>query len=213
MSIDQGKRLQKTIDALMASYRKYPEIEHISSIELPSKQKIINLLEDIQVLLFPGLIRQESFNQINLPHVVGQKTVSIFYRLKEAIEQVLCWKESEEGKNCVELPEFAEKVENITFEFLEHIPKLRTVLSEDVNAILKGDPASVSKREIVLAYPGVEAVSVFRVAHFLHKKGVPLIPRIKAILEKKSDWLVIGRSVTKGNIKKNLENLIKHLNQ
>ena len=61
---------------------------------------------------------------------------------------------------------------------MEYLPTLREVLSEDVEAILRGDPASVSKREIVLAYPGLQAVSVFRIAHFFHQRGVPLIPRI-----------------------------------
>jgi len=178
MSTDQGKRLQNVIDALMASYRKHPEIEHIGTVDLPAKESIVSLVEDIQVLLFPGLIRQESFDHLNLPHVVGQQTVSIFYRLKEAIELVLCWKASQEGEHCEELPEFEQQVEAIAFEFLEYIPELRDILSEDVDAILQGDPASVSKREIVLAYPGLQAVSVYRIAHFLHERGVPLIPRI-----------------------------------
>ncbi len=178
MSTDQGKRLQNVIDALMASYRKHPEIEHIGTVDLPAKESIVSLVEDIQVLLFPGLIRQESFDYLNLPHVVGQQTVSIFYRLKEAIELVLCWKASQEGEHCEELPEFEGQVEVIAFEFLEYIPELRDILSEDVDAILQGDPASVSKREIVLAYPGLQAVSVYRIAHFLHERGVPLIPRI-----------------------------------
>ena len=178
MSTDQGKRLQNVIDALMASYRKHPEIEHIGTVDLPAKESIVSLVEDIQVLLFPGLIRQESFDSLNLPHLVGQQTVSIFYRLKEAIELVLCWKASQEGERCEDLPEFKGQVEAIAFEFLEFIPELRDILSEDVDAILQGDPASVSKREIVLAYPGLQAVSVYRIAHFLHERGVPLIPRI-----------------------------------
>ena len=178
MSTDQGKRLQNSINALISSYKKHPEIEHISNIELPTKENIVSLIEDIQVLLFPGLVRQESFDNLNLPHLIGQQTVSIYYRLKEAIIQVLCWKVSEEGKNCGELPEFGEKIENIVFEFLEFLPQLRQILSEDVDAILRGDPASVSKREIVLAYPGLQAVSVYRIAHFLHQRDVPLIPRI-----------------------------------
>ena len=169
MSTDQGKRLQNVIDALMASYRKHPEIEHIGTVDLPAKESIVSLVEDIQVLLFPGLIRQESFDYLNLPHMVGQQTVSIFYRLKEAIELVLCWKASQEGEHCEELPEFEEQVKAIAFEFLEYIPELRDILSEDVDAILQGDPASVSKREIVLAYPGLQAVSVYRIAHFLHE--------------------------------------------
>ena len=178
MSTDQGKRLQNVIDALMASYRKHPEIEHIDTVDLPAKTSIVSLVEDIQVLLFPGLIRQESFDYLNLPHMVGQQTVSIFYRLKEAIELVLCWKASQEGEHCEEIPEFERQVEAIAFEFLEYIPELRDILSEDVDAILQGDPASVSKREIVLAYPGLQAVSVYRIAHFLHERDVPLIPRI-----------------------------------
>ena len=178
MSSDQTKRLQKMIDTLMLSYNENQDIEHISEMKIPAKESIINLTEDIQVLLFPGLIRQESFDNLNLPHLIGQKTVSIFYRLKEAIELVLCWKSSLEGKSCKDSPEFGEQVENITYEFLGYLPKLRKVLSADVDAILVGDPASVSKREIVLAYPGIQAVSVFRIAHFLHQRGVPLIPRI-----------------------------------
>ncbi len=178
MSIKQEKRLQNTINALLTSYRKHPEIEHISDIALPAKENIIALIEDIQVLLFPGLIRQDSFDSLNLPHLIGQQTVSIFYRIKEAIEQVLCWKATEEGKNCDEQQEFGKQVESIAFELLEYLPKLRDILSEDVDAILSGDPASVSKREIVLAYPGLQAVSVYRIANFLHKRNVPLLPRI-----------------------------------
>ena len=113
MSKDKGKRLQKTIDALMVSYQEHPEIEHIGVIALPTKESIVKLVEDIQVLLFPGLIRQESFDNLNLPHIVGQQTVSIFYRLKEFIELVLCWKASQEGENCEEQPEFGEQVVNI----------------------------------------------------------------------------------------------------
>tara|TARA_Y100001970_G_C14255129_1_gene874769 strand:+ start:3415 stop:4344 length:930 start_codon:yes stop_codon:yes gene_type:complete len=178
MKIDKEKRLQKTIDILLKSYKKYPEIEHISEISLPAKENIISIIEDLQVLLFPGLIKQIDFNNLNLPHLIGNQTISIYYRLKDAIEQVLCWKATEEGKNCKEIPEFGNQIDTIVFEFLEFLPQLREILSEDVEAILRGDPASISKREIVLAYPGLEAVSVFRIANFLHKKNVPLLPRI-----------------------------------
>ena len=128
MTIKQEKRLQNTINALLNSYKKHPEIEHISDIALPAKENIIALIEDIQVLLFPGLIRQDSFDNLNLPHMIGQQTVSIYYRLKDSIEQVLCWKATEEGKNCNEQQEFGEQVESIAFELLEYLPKLRGIL-------------------------------------------------------------------------------------
>ena len=50
MSSDQGKRLQKMIDTLMLSYNENQDIEHIGEINIPAKESIINLTEDIQVL-------------------------------------------------------------------------------------------------------------------------------------------------------------------
>ena len=117
MSKEQGKRLQKAIDALMVSYNEHPDIEHIGTMDIPAKENIVTLTEDIQVLLFPGLIRQESFDNLNLPHLVGQQTVSIFYRLKEAIELVLCWKASLEGERCQEKPEFGAQVETLLLNY------------------------------------------------------------------------------------------------
>ena len=129
MSSKKEKRLLNAISTILDSYKKYPEIEHISNISLPTKENIISLVEDIQVLLFPGLIKQKSFDDLNLPHMIGQQTVSIYYRLKNAIEKVLCWKASEEGRNCDDLPEFGEQVESIVFEFLEFLPELSSPLN------------------------------------------------------------------------------------
>jgi serine O-acetyltransferase len=176
--ISREVRLRNAVDSLLESYIKHPEIERIGTVSLPAKESIIQLAEDILVMLFPGLIRQESFDQLNLPYVMGQKTVSIFYRMRDALEQVLCWEASQEGQNCSEHMDFSEQVEALVFEFLEDLPRLRDVLAEDVDAIMEGDPAATSKREVVLAYPGLQALSVFRIANYLHRREVPLIPRI-----------------------------------
>ena len=91
---------------------------------------------------------------------------------------MLCWKFSNEGNDCLEDQQFSDQVEEIIFSFLEYLPDLRKILVEDVEAILRGDPAAVSIREIVLAYPGLLAISVYRIANFLHRLSLPLIPRI-----------------------------------
>ena len=178
MNESRQEKLNQVLGKLLDSYREYSEIELIGSVGLPAKDSIIKLVDDILVVLYPGLIRQESFDHLNLPYLAGQKLVSILERLELFIEQVLCWKFSQEGENCRENQEFGEEVEQISFSFLEYLPSLREVLAQDVEAILKGDPAAVSRREIVLAYPGLIAVSVYRIANFLHKQKVPLIPRI-----------------------------------
>ena len=81
-----------------------------------------------------SLIRQESFDHLNLPYLAGQKLVSILERLELYTEQVLCWKFSQEGENCRENQEFGEEVEQISFSFLEYLPSLREVLAQDVEA-------------------------------------------------------------------------------
>ena len=178
MGVNRESKLKQVLDRLMQSYREHPDIELIGTLDLPAKDSIIQLVEDILVLLYPGLIRQESFDHLNLPYLAGQKLVSILERLEEYTEQVICWKFSQEGADCSKNRQFGEEVEKIAFSFLEYLPELRETLTEDVDAILRGDPAAVSKLEIVLAYPGLLAISVYRIAHFLQRLNVPLIPRI-----------------------------------
>ena len=88
MATDQGNRLQNVIDTLMVSYNEHRDIEHIGDMNIPAKESIINLTEDIQVLLFPGLIRQESFDKLNLPHLIGQKIV--YFPKKNMMKIFLC---------------------------------------------------------------------------------------------------------------------------
>ena len=71
-----------------------------------------------------------------------------------------------------------EKAEEITFEFLGKLPKIREYVETDVQAAFDGDPAAYNKDEIIYSYPGLYAIIVNRLAHELFLLGVPLIPRI-----------------------------------
>ena len=77
MSIKRQEKLDQVLNQLLKSYREHSEIELIGSVELPAKDSIIRLVDDILVVLYPGLIRQESFDYLNLPYLAGQKLVSI----------------------------------------------------------------------------------------------------------------------------------------
>ena len=70
------------------------------------------------------------------------------------------------------------KANEVVFEFMKKIPKIREYLNTDIEAAYEGDPAAFSEDEIILAYPGLFAISVYRVAHEIHKLGVPMMPRI-----------------------------------
>ena len=172
------KRLSNAINEILASYGKHPEIQGISRSTLPVKESIIALAKDIQVLLFPGLLRQESLEPLDLPYIIGQKTVSIFHRMRDYMEQVLCWDLMQGEGDCSTNEDFTAKVREIAMAFIEELPQMREVLAEDVEGIFGADPAARSRREIVLAYPGIQALSIHRIAHFLYNKGIPLLPRI-----------------------------------
>src|SRR5207253_4275763 len=74
--------------------------------------------------------------------------------------------------------DFEAEAHQVVIRFLESLPELRQILAEDVQAAYEGDPAAKNLDEIIFCYPGVSAVTVFRIAHELHRLGVPLIPRM-----------------------------------
>ncbi len=175
---DTEKRLQDIVHAVLQSYKKHPDLERIGQTHLPTKEEIVALVQDIQMLLFPGFIRQEMLDPLALPYIIGQKTASIFHRLQNYMEEVLCWEVSQKGFNCQDDPQFSKRVSGIALEFLEYLPTLREVLAKDVDVLYEGDPAARSRQEIVISYPGIQAISVHRIAHFLYEHKIPLLPRI-----------------------------------
>lgn len=174
----KSERLQSSVNELLESYEQHPQIQYINSAKLPTKQEIIHLTEDILTLIFPGLIRQESLDSLGFPYRIGQKMSSLFIQLQDYIQKILCWKLAQAGKDCQTTPYFQDNIEQIAFEFLENLPHLRKTLAIDIQAFYEGDPAANSHREVVLAYPGLQALSVHRIAHFFYQKKVPLLPRI-----------------------------------
>ena len=176
--MNNEKGLDAAVSSILESYRKHPDLERIGKKQLPAREDIILLVQDIQMLLFPGFIREERLEPLELPYIIGQKTVSIFKRLQIFMEQVLCWEIAQEGQNCHDDPSFASRVEQVAMEFLESIPQMRDILAEDVSAFYEGDPAARSQQEIILGYPGINALSIHRISHFFYEKNIPLLPRI-----------------------------------
>ena len=62
--------------------------------------------------------------------------------------------------------------------FLHQLPNLRAQLAKDVEAAWSGDPACTGYEEVIFCYPGLLAITIYRLAHALHQLEVPLIPRI-----------------------------------
>ncbi len=164
-------RQEEIVTGLLKSYQEIGGINHLDCANLPSKHVIETLCDDLLHLLFPGFFSEEAVSVEELPLVVNELVANVRSRLSEEIGHSLRYKNgSESGSQA--------QAQDLCCKFLATLPEVRRLLQTDVEAAYEGDPAARSYEEIILAYPGLEAIAVQRAAHQLHKMGVPLIPRM-----------------------------------
>ena len=148
---------------------------HIDNEPIPSEGYVIEVIDKLREILFPGYFTRERIDPINLKYYMGQSIAVLFDMLSEQIAHSI-------RHDCLryDLPctECEEQGQNITLAFLETIPSLRKKLATDVEATYIGDPAAKSHDEIIFSYPGIFAITIYRVAHKLFDFKVPLLPRI-----------------------------------
>lgn len=169
-------QIPEIVEEIVGSVRETNRTHHIGRHELPDRDEVIRILRDLQSLLFPGYFRQRlSFS--NLQFFIGDLIDSLFFRMSDEIAGAL---RHESCEKCGEVGsiDLREKAESITAEFLKRVPRMRALLEKDLQAAYDGDPAAKSYAEIVMCYPGFEAITTHRIAHELLVLGVPLIPRI-----------------------------------
>lgn len=142
---------------------------------LPSRDVIYNIVEELRAVLFPGYFGFSDVNFKSVKYHIGAIIDRIQYPLQEQIRRGLCFACTEPECNCG--PD-DEKALKITREFLHNLPALQKQLANDVQAAFDGDPAALVKDEIIFCYPGLTAITNYRLAHELYKLGVPLIPRM-----------------------------------
>jgi serine O-acetyltransferase len=170
------KGLPTLVDGIMKNYETSGGMDHLSGKDLPSKKVVIEVLEDILTIIFPGYLGKTEITKSNVKYVLGNTLNDVYVRLTAETEKSLkhiCRK----NKLCSE-DVCHRRAEIVVKELLEKVPEIREFLSGDIEAAYKGDPAAISTEEIILSYPYVLAITTYRVAHELYLRGVPLIPRI-----------------------------------
>ncbi|MBN1447238.1 MAG: serine acetyltransferase [Bacteroidetes bacterium] len=168
---------QELTEALLQSYETEGGINHLHGSTLPSRDAIIDIVRDIEALLFPGFFRDEHLSASNLRYLTGSRLVQVYENLVVEVQRNLYFDLRERGNGPGE-QEVREQACAIVEHFFRSLPALRDILSTDVSALLEGDPAARSREEIILSYPGLRAIAVHRVAHFLWTHGVRLIARM-----------------------------------
>jgi serine O-acetyltransferase len=125
------------------------------------------LTQDLLQMIFPGFITEGHAPAGDLTQETAVRLTGLQARLEKEI-----------AKSLEVHPVDGRDAESLALEFLSRLPGVRDLVQTDVEAAYQGDPAAASREEIVLAYPGVEAVAVFRLAHLLHELGVAFLPRM-----------------------------------
>lgn len=161
-------------DQLVASYARVGGINHLDGKNLPSKHAITIITIDLLRLLFPGFFSEKLIHSSEIKVQTATLLDTVAGTLEDEIYKSLEYHPP---------PEFATKdfrgaAHSRTMEFLESLPRLREILQTDVEAAYNGDPAALSKEEVIVAYPFIETIAVQRLAHELYLKNIPLIPRI-----------------------------------
>ncbi len=152
-----------------------PKLQHLDVAPLPDKSSIIQILDDILEVIYPGYHGEKHLEESNVDYHIGDLLDSIYSRLTEEIYRSVRPACELTGNLCAHCYSIAE---DQALDLLHRIPDLRRQLAEDVQAAYDGDPAAKSTNEVIFAYPAIYAISVYRVSHELNRVGVPLLPRI-----------------------------------
>ena len=162
-------------DALLSDYAQGRAIDRIEPFSQPDREVIISIINKLKRLLFPGYFRDPSYRVYSMQHSLAVLMEDVAYHLGQQIAIALRMGETVDAARAQELDALAQE---LTVQFLERLPQVRALLETDLEAAFEGDPAATSRDEIIIAYPGLQAIMVNRIAHVLFELRIPLIPRI-----------------------------------
>lgn len=174
---DYNNRIQTTIQKLSEpdSYKLVCH-EHLHGEPLPSNNNIIKIIELVREILFPGYFGNTTLRLDIAKHYMGVYIDELHQLLSGEILAGMCFECTDTTINKVE--KHRGNAEKATVEFIEYLPEIRRQLVTDVEATFLNDPAAKNFGEVIFSYPGIRAITNYRMAHRLLQLDVPLIPRI-----------------------------------
>ena len=163
------------VDELVASCSKGGCFDHVSAEPIPYRESIIDILHRLALILYPGYFIRTRLDSINLEYYLGQQVIALYEILSEQVILAIRHDCIRHNQPCVHCEPLGHQ---LTVEFLRKLPQLRGMLAKDIRAALEGDPAAKSYDEIIFSYPGIRAITIYRIAHELYHQKIPLLPRI-----------------------------------
>lgn len=174
------EQLPDLTERIIATYTEVGTINHLGHTNLPSTEAVVEICLDLEEIIYPGYGRRQNLHLANVMYHVGDLIDGLHDKLTLQIARALRHEHEVRAEEHPDLDEkdFEAVAQQKAIQFLNRLPDLRTILADDVQAAYDGDPAAKGLDEIIFCYPGVEAVTIYRLAHELHRLGVPFIPRM-----------------------------------
>ena len=160
MTMEQ--KIEALVDRILQDYQKGRDIDQLPGESHPDREVIVEMTGKLMRILYPGYSVDKTYRIYNAKHNLSMLIEDVMYHLHQQIAQVM--------------PN--EDAQRISLAFMERIPEIRALVQTDVDAAFAGDPAAANAEEIIFCYPGLFAISVYRLAHVLYALQVPMIPRI-----------------------------------
>ena len=164
------QQVESIVDTILEDYRNGRSIDRMNPFAHPDKEVVIDMIGKLMRIVYPGFSRDKNYRIYNTHHNLSMLIEDVMYNMVKQLTMVF--------RADMEEQQAQEKAQQVSLDFFRAIPALRDVIQTDVEAFYDGDPAAYSTDEIVYCYPGIFAITVYRLAHVLYVMGVPLLPRI-----------------------------------
>ena len=165
-----ANQIENVVDTILRDYQQDRSIDKMDLFRHPDKDVIIDMVTKLLQIIYPGYFRDKRLRIYTARHNLSMLIEDVMYNLNKQITLVL---------ETSMAPDSAEaEAQRISLEFFSRIPAVRALSQTDLEAAYDGDPAATSHDEIIFCYPGLFAITVYRLAHELYGLNVPMIPRI-----------------------------------
>lgn len=164
-------RIEQVVDSILEDYRSGRDIDRLELLRCPDRDVIIDIIEKLRRVIFPGYFRDKNYKYYNAKPNLSVLIEDVMFHLTRQMKLVFQSRGEDEAAAM-------DHAQEICLAFFSRIPKIRELVQTDLQAAYDGDPAATDMAEIIFSYPGIFAITVYRLAHELHLLNVPMLPRI-----------------------------------
>jgi serine O-acetyltransferase len=169
------KEIDEIVQNIIADFDGKKNIDAVNLFDKPDKAEVIELVDNLFRVIYPGYFRDKSYKIYNPKNSYAINIEDVFYHLNKQVALALNYRKEDAPKTQEEREKESYR---ICKTFFKKIPTIREYVETDLLATFDGDPAAGNLDEIILSYPGLRAITVYRIAHELYKLKVPVLPRL-----------------------------------